>query len=262
MDENNQPALSLQDVEISYRTVKPLRFFELLRRGSSQQYFHAVKGVSFALRQGEIVGIVGNNGSGKSTLLRAIAGIYAPDKGSINTFGRTAALMAIGVGFQNALSGRDNIYLSGMLMGFSKKQIQEKERDIIAFSELEAFIDQPVESYSSGMHSKLAFSITAILESKIILIDETLSVGDRRFRQKSLDKMKELITREDTTVLIVSHSDGTLAELCSRVLWMHDGIIKMDGPTQEVLAAYNRFMDDSGKKRSPARPAAQKREAR
>lgn len=248
MDEMNDVVLSLRDVEIAYRVVKPLKIADLIRqREPAGKYFRAVRGVSFDLHRGEIVGIVGKNGSGKSTLLRAIAGIYSPDKGEINTFGHTAGLMAIGVGFQNALSGRDNIYLSGMLMGFHKEEIKAKEQEIIDFAELGSFIDEPVESYSSGMHSKLAFSITTILESDIILIDETLSVGDRRFKQKSLGRMKKLINQDETTVLIVSHSDTTLAELCSRVIWMHDGVVKMDGPTEEVLEAYGAFMDDRAK---------------
>lgn len=244
MDETKKLALSVEDVEITYRVVNPLRFKELIRRKKkANKGFRAVKGISFQVEQGEIVGIVGRNGSGKSTLLRAIAGIYSADAGKIETFGHSVELMSIGVGFQNVLSGRDNIYLNGMLMGFSKSEIQKKEQEIIEFSELGEFIDNPVESYSSGMHSKLAFSITAIMESEIILIDETLSVGDREFKKKSLEKMKELINREDTTVLIVSHSDATLAELCSRVIWMHDGKVRMDGPTAEVLAAYSEFMD-------------------
>lgn len=244
MDMMNDLTLSVRDVEITYRVVKPIRVVDLIRhRAPKEKYFQAVKGVSFDIKHGEIVGLIGKNGSGKSTLLRAVAGIYSPDNGTIDTFRHTVGLMAIGVGFQNVLSGRDNIYLSGMLMGFSKEEIRKKEQEIIDFSELGSFIDEPVESYSSGMHSKLAFSITAIMESEIMLIDETLSVGDRRFKRKSLEKMKELINREDTTVLIVSHSDVTLAELCSRVIWMHDGKIRMDGPTKEVLAAYSEFMD-------------------
>lgn len=245
MDGTKNVALSLENVEITYRVVKPLRFKQLVSRKNKRanKGFQAVKGISFQVEQGEIVGIVGKNGSGKSTLLRAIAGIYSPDAGKIDAFGHSVELMAIGVGFQNVLSGRDNIYLSSMLMGFSKEEIQKKEQEIIDFSELGEFIDNPVESYSSGMHSKLAFSITAIMEAEIILIDETLSVGDRSFEKKSLEKVKELINREDTTVLLVSHSNSTLAELCSRVIWMHEGKIRMDGPTEEVLAAYNEFMD-------------------
>lgn len=244
MDNEKEIVLSVRDVEISYRVVESLRLADLIRRrGAGKKQFRAVKGISFDVRQGEIVGIIGKNGSGKSTLLRAIANIYSPDKGSIDTHGRSVGLMAIGIGFQPALTGRDNIYLSGMLMGFSKEQVRAKEQEIIEFSELGDFIDKTVDSYSSGMHSKLAFSITAVMESDIMLIDETLSVGDRAFKQKSMAKMQELINQDDKTVVLVSHSDTTLSDLCSRVIWMHDGKIRMDGPTEEVLDCYREFMD-------------------
>ena len=156
--------------------------------------------------------------------------------------GNTISLLSIGVGFQNALSGRENIYLSGMLLGFSRDFIDEKLDEIIEFSELGDFIDRPVKSYSSGMYSKLAFSITAILETDIMLIDEVLSVGDAKFKKKSYAKMKELISNEDRTVLIVSHSSDTIKNLCDNVLWIHDGEMKMYGTTAEVLPKYDEFM--------------------
>lgn len=152
--------------------------------------YQAIKDVSFDIHRGEIVGLIGKNGSGKSTLLRALANIYAPDKGTINTFGHTVGLMAIGVGFVKELSGRDNIYLSGLLNGYTKDQINQMMEPIISFSELGEFIDEPVESYSSGMHSKLAFAISSVMETDIMLIDETLSVGDRRFKKKSESRMR------------------------------------------------------------------------
>ena len=198
--------------------------------------------MSFEVPKGQILGIVGKNGSGKSTLLRAIAGIFSPDEGEIDLHGNTISLLSIGVGFQNALSGRENIYLSGMLLGFSREFIDEKLEEIIEFSELGDFIDRPVKSYSSGMYSKLAFSITAILETDIMLIDEVLSVGDAKFKKKSYAKMKELISNEDRTVLIVSHSSDTIKNLCDNVLWIHDGEMKMYGTTEEVLPKYDEFM--------------------
>ena len=146
--------------------------------------------------------------------------------------------MSVGVGFSNELSGRDNVYLSGMLMGFSKKQIDEKIDDIIAFADIGEFIEAPVRSYSSGMHSKLAFSITAIMETDIMLVDETLSVGDSRFRKKSSKKMRQLIRDEKKTVLLVSHSDSVLRELCTRLIWLDEGKIRMIGGTKAVLEAY------------------------
>lgn len=233
-------ALSVRDVKISYRVVKPLSIAALLKgeRNKDGRRFEAVRGVSFDVYEGEIVGIVGKNGSGKSTLLRAVANIYSPDIGTIDSFGHSVSLMAVGVGFSNELSGRDNIYLSGMLMGFSKRQIDDKIEDIIAFADIGDFIDAPVRSYSSGMHSKLAFSITAIMETDIMLVDETLSVGDSRFRKKSSKKMQQLIRGEDKTVLLVSHSESILRELCTRLVWLDEGKIRMIGDPDTILKAY------------------------
>lgn len=237
-------ALSVQDAKISYRVVKPVSISSLLKRERSAENrrFEAVRGVSFEVYDGEIVGIIGKNGSGKSTLLRAVANIYSPDTGTIRTFGHSVGLMSVGVGFSNELSGRDNIYLSGMLMGFKKNQIEEKIDDIIKFADIGDFIDAPVRSYSSGMHSKLAFSITAIMETDIMLVDEVLSVGDARFRKKSSKKMRQLIRDENKTVLIVSHSASVLRELCTRLIWLDGGRIRMIGDTGTVLEAYE---DDS-----------------
>ena len=151
-------------------------------------------------------------------------------------------MLAIGVGFKNQLTGRENIMLSGMLLGFSEKEVRAHLDEIIEFSELGDFIDQPVRTYSSGMYSKLAFSVTAILETDIMLIDEVLSVGDEHFKKKSYAKMKELIAGKERTVVIVSHSLGTLQELCDRIMWMHDGIIKEIGRPKEVLEHYKEFM--------------------
>ena len=152
------------------------------------------------------------------------------------------SLLSIGVGFQTKLTGRENIMLSGMLLGFSEKHIKDKQDEIIEFAELGDFIDKPVRTYSSGMYSKLAFSITAVLETEIMLVDEVLSVGDEKFKKKSLNKMKSLINDENRTVVIVSHSIPTLKELCSKVMWMHDGEIKKIGEPGEVLKEYAEFM--------------------
>lgn len=238
-------AISVKDVKIRYRMLNKVSFFRALmspNKFTKTEYFEAVKGVSFDVPKGQILGIVGKNGSGKSTLLRAIAGIFSPDEGEIDLHGNSISLLSIGVGFQNSLTGRENIYLSGMLLGFSRNEIEEKIEEIIEFSELGKFIDRPVKSYSSGMYSKLAFSITAILETDIMLIDEVLSVGDAKFKKKSYAKMKELISKDDRTVLIVSHSSETIKNLCDNVLWIHDGEMKMYGTTAEVLPKYDEFM--------------------
>ena len=204
--EDKKYAIEIKDLRIRYRRLNKMSIKQSLfkLRKSNMEIFEAVRGVSFNVPKGEIMGIVGKNGSGKSTLLRAIAGIFAPDEGSIDLHGHTVSLLSIGVGFQKKLTGRENILLSGMLLGFSEEEIRERMPDIIEFSELGKFIDRPVRTYSSGMHSKLAFSITAILETEIMLVDEVLSVGDAKFKKKSFKKMKQLINDKDRTVVIGS----------------------------------------------------------
>ena len=242
--ENQKYAIEVKDLHISYRCLKSFSvkksFFKLKK--TKPEIYEAVRGVSFKVKKGDILGIVGKNGSGKSTLLRALAGVFSPDSGEIDLHGYTISLLAIGVGFQKALSGRENIYLSGMLLGFSEDQIREKIDEIISFAGLGKFIDMPVQTYSSGMYSKLAFSITAILETDIILIDEVLSVGDAKFKKKSYKKMKELIMDENRTVIIVSHNSDTIRNLCTSVLWLHEGEVRMMGNTDEVMDAYDEFM--------------------
>ena len=237
-------AIEVKDLCIHYKGLKSYSIKQNLLRGkrNKAEVFEAVKNVSFNVKKGEILGLIGKNGSGKSTMLRAIAGIFTPNSGSIDLHGNSVSLLAIGVGFQTELTGRENIMLSGMLLGFTEEQIKAKSQEIIEFSELGKFIDQPVRTYSSGMHSKLAFSITAILNTDIMLIDEVLSVGDARFKKKSYKKMKELITDENRTVVIVSHETKTIRELCHKVLWINDGEMMRYGDTEEVLTAYEEFM--------------------
>ena len=238
-------AIEVKNLSISYRGFKSFsisRNFLSFKKRKGMDHYEAVKDVSFNVKKGEILGIVGKNGSGKSTLLRAIAGIFSPNSGTVELHDHTISLLAIGIGFQKELSGRENIMLSGMLLGFTKAQILEKMDQIVEFSELGKFIDAPVRTYSSGMHSKLAFSITAILETDIILIDEVLSVGDARFKKKSYNKMKELISDKDRTVVIVSHDSKTIHDLCDTVLWIHEGTLMDIGPTAEVMPKYEGFM--------------------
>jgi len=237
-------AIEVENLCIHYRTLQKYSIKQSLLKGRRQKadVFEAVKNISFKVRKGEILGIIGKNGSGKSTMLRAIAGIFSPNSGTIDLHGHSISLLSIGVGFQAELSGRENILLSGMLLGFSEKEIMARTDEIIEFSELGAFIDNPVRTYSSGMYSKLAFSITAILETDIILIDEVLSVGDSRFKKKSYNKMKELISDKDRTVIIVSHDMKTIANLCTNVLWINDGELVRYGDTKTVLAEYEKFM--------------------
>ena len=240
-------AISVNDLHVYYRDMNrfSLKKGGLKSRGSGK-IFKAVKGVTFEVPKGQILGICGKNGSGKSTLLRAISGIFSADKGSINLHGNSISLLSIGVGFQKQLTGYENIFLSGMLLGYSKEQIEEKVKDIIEFSELGDFIYKPVRSYSSGMYSKLAFSITAILDTDIMLIDEVLSVGDIHFKEKSYNKMKELISDDKRTVVIVSHNSKTIIELCDKVIWLHEGLIKDEGDPETIMNEYEEFMRNEG----------------
>lgn len=241
----NDIAIRIEDLHVSYKEVERYSVKRMLLRGKKQKSnaFHALKGISFNVNKGEILGIIGKNGSGKSTLLNTVAGIFAPDSGIIDLCGNDVSLLSIGVGFQNNMSGKENIMLNGLLLGFTEEQIRQKLEDIIEFSELGDFINKPVKTYSKGMYSKLAFSITAFLETDIILIDEVLSVGDEKFKKKSSKKMKELISDKDRTVLIVSHSISTLRKLCSKMLWLDDGEIRMLGDTNEVLDAYEKYCE-------------------
>lgn len=232
-------AIEVKNITIKYRLINHMSIKNFFSN-TEKEFFVALQNLSFSVNEGEIIGIIGRNGSGKSTLLRAIAGIFEPDEGTITTYGKRVSLLSLGVGFQPKLTGRENIVLNGMLLGFPKEQIDSKMNEIVEFASLGEFIDRPVNTYSSGMQSKLAFSITSILEPDILLIDEVLSVGDAQFQKKSFEKMKRLISDSSRTVLIVSHSDPTVRELCDKVLWLDEGKMKMFGDTQEVLDAYKK----------------------
>lgn len=235
--------ITVKNLHITYRGLKKTSIRASWTKLKNKiEVFEALKGVSFEVEEGKILGIIGKNGSGKSTMLRAIAGIFSPDKGKIDLHGNQVSLLSIGVGFNKKLTGKENIYLSGMLLGFSEDQIKEKEKEIIDFADIGDFINKPVKVYSSGMYSKLAFAITAILETDIMLIDEVLSVGDARFKEKSYNKMKELISDEHRTVLIVSHSLGTIKQLCDEVLWLNDGEIVEIGKPEDIIPKYEAFM--------------------
>lgn len=250
MSEQNQLAITAENIHLSYRSMVPVSMrgkqssSPSVKRKGRVEHFEALHGISFQIQRGEIVGLVGRNGSGKSTLLRVLAGIFEADAGTIDLHGCTVSLLALGVGFLKQLSGRENIYLSSMLMGFTKQEIDAQIDEIIEFSELGSFIEKPVRTYSSGMVSKLGFAITAILKTDIILVDEVLSVGDAKFKKKSFNKMLELISDKSRTVVIVSHDTKTVQRLCTSVIWLHDGDIRMIGPTKEVMAAYSEFMDE------------------
>lgn len=237
-------AIEIKDLNITYKNISAYSvkrsLFQLKK--VETKLIHAINNVSFDIYDGEILGIIGRNGSGKSTLLNAIAGIFAPDSGTVDLHGNSVSLLSLGAGFQREITGRENIALSGILIGFSEQEIKEKSEEIMDFAELGDFIDMPVKTYSSGMKSKLAFAITAMLETNIILVDEVLSVGDTKFRKKSYTKMREIIEKPDRTAIIVSHQEETLRELCDRIMWLDKGSVKAIGDTNEILDDYVKIM--------------------
>ena len=209
------------------------------RRNSAK--FWALRSVSFVVRSGEILGVLGRNASGKSTLLLTIAGILQPDRGRIATFGRTSAFLSLGIGFEPEATGHDNIYLNGAFLGLSKRQIASKLDEIAEFSELGDFLDAPLRTYSSGMRQRLGFSIVVHSEPDILLLDEVLEVGDTAFRSKCVSKLQELIGRA-SAIVVVTHSVQFVTKNCSNALWLRDGLVASYGPSGETVARYEDFM--------------------
>lgn len=200
--------------------------------------FMALDGVSFEVKKGERVGIIGHNGAGKSTLLKLISRITAPTEGTISLNGRVASMLEVGTGFHQELTGRENIYMNGAILGMTKKEIDEKMEDIIEFSEVRQFIDTPVKRYSSGMYVKLAFSVAAHLDSEIMIMDEVLAVGDAQFQHKCIEKMRSEALDHDKTILYVSHNMNTIRQLCSRVIVLDHGKVVHDGDVEEGINRY------------------------
>ena len=200
--------------------------------------FKALDNISFEVRKGERIGIIGHNGAGKSTLLKLISRVTGPTEGKIYLNGRVASMLEVGTGFNPELTGRENIYMNGAILGMTKKEIDSKIEDIIEFSEVRQFIDTPVKRYSSGMYVKLAFSVAAHLDSEIMIMDEVLAVGDMAFQNKCLNKMKEVSEQDDRTILYVSHNMNTIRQLCQRVIVLNKGQIVFDGNVEEGVATY------------------------
>ena len=212
-------------------------------KANRSEYFRALDSVSLTILKGEVFGVIGPNGAGKSTILRMMAGIYAPDKGVLNIKGRVVLLAGLGAGFQRNLTGRENIRLSASIYGLSKMEINELEGSIIGFSGIEAFIERPLRTYSSGMRSRLAFSIASHLEPEILLIDEVLAVGDSAFREKSKRRIINMV-KGDTTVVLVSHSEATLRDLCDRAACFSDGKIDIISENiEDVLDRYHELSE-------------------
>jgi len=202
------------------------------------EIFMALDGVSFEVKKGERVGIIGHNGAGKSTLLKLISRVTAPTTGTISMNGRVASMLEVGTGFHGELTGRENIYMNGAILGMTKKEIDAKIEDIIDFSEVREFIDTPVKRYSSGMYVKLAFSVAAHLDSEIMIMDEVLAVGDMAFQKKCLDKMSDVSKTEGRTILYVSHNMNTIRQLCDRCIVLDHGKVIFDGDVEEAIGVY------------------------
>ena len=245
---SERTAISVEDVSVTYRTSferAPTLRSTVTRLGRRERVIReveAVRNVSFDVPHGTVLGVVGANGAGKSTLVRTIAGILPPNDGRIEVHGRVSTLLALGVGFNRKLSGRENVILGGLAAGIKREQLAEKYDDIVAFAELEDFIDMPMRTYSSGMYGRLAFSVAVNMDPDILLIDEALSAGDARFRRKSAEKMRELCG-EDRTVILVSHALGTIKELADQAIWMHQGELRMWDDPESVVSAYTEFLE-------------------
>jgi lipopolysaccharide transport system ATP-binding protein len=216
-------------------------FSKFFRHPSSYHDFDAVKNVSFEVPKGQMLGLIGRNGSGKSTLLKIIAGVYRPTAGRVTVKGSLAPLIELGAGFHHELTGRENILLNGLLMGYSKREMQEREQRIIDFAEIGDFIDSPVKQYSSGMYTRLAFSVATEIDPEILLIDEILAVGDAPFQEKCFERLRNF-RKAGKTILFVSHSMAQVAEQCDRALLIDHGSIMADGDPNEVIEVYKSSM--------------------
>lgn len=245
----SEPILEVHDVSIRYMTgdFKEIGLKEYFMRKMTKNYkvieFWADKNISFSLEQGDMLGIIGTNGAGKSTLLKAVSGIMEPTGGWIRREGTIAALLELGSGFDGDLTVRENTYLRGAMLGYTRKFMDEMYGQIIEFAELEEFQDRPFKQLSSGMKSRLAFSIASLVRPDILILDEVLSVGDGAFRQKSESKMREIIASGATTIL-VSHSLEQVRQMCSKILWLHKGEQKaFSSDVQGICDAYQEFLE-------------------
>jgi teichoic acid transport system ATP-binding protein len=244
---SNPLAVKVHDLSITYRTTferKPTLKQALVRFGRGQRAVReveAIKHVSFEVRNGAAMGIIGANGAGKSTLMRAMAGILPPTSGSIEVWGKASTLLALGVGFNQNLSGRENIILGGLAAGLTRREVDHRANEVAEWTELGDFIDMPMRTYSSGMSARLAFSVAVHMKPDILMIDEALSTGDAHFREKANAKMAEL--RDSARAMfLVSHGLGSIKEMCSEAMWLDHGTLMMIGDPEEVITAYMNFV--------------------
>ena len=243
-DPDYRHAISVRDVYLNYRSVIDPRSNTLRhsiarigRNTRTARIIEAVKGVSFDVEHGTVLGIIGANGAGKSTIMKAIAGILPPTTGEIVVNGRISTLLALGVGFNGHLSGRENVILGSLAAGLTRRQVNERFEEIAAWAELGEFIDMPMKAYSSGMYGRLAFAVSTHLDPDVLLVDEALSTGDAHFRRKSYEKMQELVGQA-RTIVIVSHGIGAIKEMCDGCIWMDKGRIVRRGNPSEIAAEY------------------------
>jgi ABC-type polysaccharide/polyol phosphate transport system ATPase subunit len=240
-------AISFERVSKRYLIRKQNRYLvhaavrKIIRRGNPVEEFWALRDVSFSIRPGESVAFVGGNGAGKSTLLGLVAGTLFPTRGHIRVKGRIGALLELGAGFHPDMTGRENIYLNASLLGISRDEVDQTYEQIVAFSELEDFIDAPLRTYSSGMYVRLGFSVAIHVKPDILIMDEVMAVGDQHFQLKCLEKIHGY-REQRKTLLFVSHAPEAVASMCERVIWLDHGHVRMDGPVQEVMDAYQAFM--------------------
>ncbi|WP_433928445.1 ABC transporter ATP-binding protein [Curtobacterium flaccumfaciens] len=237
----NDSAVSVEHVSKRFRMYHErndsLKSMVMRGKKSVHEDFWALKDVSFEVPHGSTFGLIGKNGSGKSTLLKCLAKILWPEEGLITARGKQASLLEVGSGFHPELSGRENVFLNGSILGMSRKEVARKFDDIVSFSGVGNFIDQPVKNYSSGMYVRLGFSVAVAVTPDILVVDEVLAVGDATFRKRCQTKFKEM-KDEGRTVILVSHSMGTVKDMCDQVAWLNEGELKMIGPTKKVVSAY------------------------
>ena len=240
---NQDVAIEVQHIsksfKISYDKSKTLKDKIIFAKKDKYEIHQVLDDVSFTIEKGEAVGLIGHNGCGKSTTLKLLTRIIYPDSGEISIDGRVSSLLELGAGFHPDMTGRENIYTNASIFGLTRKEIDKRLDQIIEFSELQEFIDNPVRTYSSGMYMRLAFSVAINVDAEILLIDEILSVGDQHFQEKCFNKMREL-KAEGKTMVFVTHSMQSVRDLCDRAVWLYDGKVRMDGNTNEVVNEYLR----------------------
>ena len=241
MQEQNNTKIRVENVyktfDVYLDKANSLKEKMLFWKRNNKETREVLKNINLEIKEGEAVALIGVNGSGKSTLLKLMTKIIYPNKGKVETYGKLTSLLELGAGFHPDFSGRENIYFNASIFGLTKKEIDKRLGQIIEFSELEQFIDNPVRTYSSGMFMRLAFAVAINVDAEILLVDEILSVGDQHFQEKCINKMKEL-KNEGKTMVFVTHSLDSVRELCNRAVWLHNGEIKKDGKPEEVIEEY------------------------